>query len=194
MSGDASSGPRPRITVRWSEHEARKSYARPFGVTFQDQTGVGLGSIAVSGADLLYYRQFQAASLTLAGELFRDPRVEASGDPQRAWLDVLAGILPAAVDLEVLPRSEFDQAAGRLFRFTLSRAGEPLGTVDAALVLSYQDFQAAVAHGAGALYRNASVEAVADPVARQAAWSSQLTGLLQRPSPADAMAESWPWR
>jgi len=46
----------PAITVRWSEQEARKPYARPFMVSFAGDDGEVIGSVAVSGADLLYHR------------------------------------------------------------------------------------------------------------------------------------------
>jgi hypothetical protein len=49
----------PAISVRWSEQEARKPYARPFMVSFTDDAGGSLGAVAVSGSDLLYHRQFR---------------------------------------------------------------------------------------------------------------------------------------
>lgn len=191
---DGAHAPPPCLSIRWSEHEARKAYARPFGVTFRDHQGAGFGAIAVSGADLLYYRQFQEAVLSLAGELFRDPRIEGARDPQHAWLDVLANLLPPLEGISVAPRSCFDPAAGRIFRFAVSRAGVEAGHLEAALILSYQDFQAAVAHQFGALYRNIAVEAVADPAVRQAAWVSELSELASRPAADEAMAAGWPWR
>ena len=85
----------PAISVRWSEQEARKPYARPFMVSFADDAGEVIGSVAVSGADLLYYRQFQAAVLALAGELFVDGALDAEPDAQAAWLERLSALLPA---------------------------------------------------------------------------------------------------
>ncbi len=67
------------MRIRWSEQEARKPYARPFMVTFTADDGTDVGSVALNGADLLYYTQFQTAVLSLAGELFVDTAVEASG-------------------------------------------------------------------------------------------------------------------
>ena len=69
------------MRIRWSEQEARKPYARPFMVTFTGDDGTDVGSVALNGADLLYYTQFQTAVLSLAGELFVDTAVEASADP-----------------------------------------------------------------------------------------------------------------
>ena len=71
----------PAISVRWSEQEARKPYARPFMVSFTDDAGEPSGAVAVSGADLLYYRQFQTAVLALAGELFVDAERGRAGGP-----------------------------------------------------------------------------------------------------------------
>lgn len=180
----------PRLGIRWSEPEARKPYARPFGVSF----GVDAGAVAVSGADLLYYRQFQAAVLALAGELFRHPAVEAAGDPQRAWLDVLGELLPAAGALDITPESEFDSAEGRVFRFAVRVDGTEAGTVEAALLLGYQDLQAAIAHRSGRLYRSPAVEDAADSGRTQAVWVGELTRLVARPSDSEAMAATWPWR
>ena len=59
-------------------------------------TAAPAGSVALNGADLLYYTQFQTAVLSLAGELFVDAAVEASPDPQHAWLDRI-GLLPRSV-------------------------------------------------------------------------------------------------
>ncbi len=70
----------PSIRIRWSEQEARKPYARPFMVTFTGDDGTDVGSVALNGADLLYYTQFQTAVLSLAGELFVDTAVEASSE------------------------------------------------------------------------------------------------------------------
>lgn len=180
----------PRLGIRWSEPEARKPYARPFGVSF----GADAGAVAVNGADLLYYRQFQAAVLALSGELFRHPAVEDAGDPQRAWLDVLGELLPPAGALGITPASEFDSAAGRVFRFAVRVDGTEAGTIEAALLLGYQDLQAVVAHRSGRLYRSPAVENAADGDRTQAAWIAELTRLVARPPEAEAMAATWPWR
>jgi hypothetical protein len=182
------------LHVRWSEHEAGKPYARPFGVSFVDDDGGEHGSVAVSGQDLLYVRQFQIAVLTLGGELFDDPTLRGSGDPQRAWLDQLAAALPLAGQLSVLPQSSFDHSAGRVFSFAVSEAGVRRAVVDAQTLLDYQEFQAAIAHQSGRLYRVADVEAVDDPLARQTAWTAVLREMLSRPPGDEAMSETWPWR
>jgi len=184
----------PRLEVRWSEHEARKPYARPFGVSFVDDEGSVLGGVAVSGADLLYYRQFQTAVLALAGEMFWHAGVDAARDPQRAWLDVVAGLLPPAGDLKISPESTFDAGAGRVFGFTVLRDDAPVATVDAPTILEYQEFQAVIAHQTGRLFRDPDVESVTEPLARRAAWDRVLRRLVRRPERGEAMAEVWPWR
>jgi len=182
------------LQVRWSEHEARKPYARPFGVTFIGDDGAALGSVAMSGADLLYLRQFQAAVLSLTGELFDDESVTSAPDPQRAWLDRIAALVPSLPDFTVLPESTFDEHSGREFHFTVCVGGAPRCAVDARTLLEYQDFQAAVAHQTGALHRDASVESIDAGDERAEAWMRALRRRVQRPGEGDAMAESWPWR
>ena len=117
----------PSIRVRWSEQEARKPYARPFMVTFSGDDGADVGSVALNGADLLYYTQFQTAVLSLAGELFVDTAVEASADPQRAWLDRVAGLIPDIGAITITPRSTFDDNQGRVFRLVISTDGRLRG-------------------------------------------------------------------
>ncbi len=183
----------PSLRIRWSESEARKPYARPFMVTFATDDGADVGSIAVSGADLLYYSQFQAAVLALTGELFTDFAVEASADPQGAWLDSLAALLPALPEITVTPASSFDDHLGRVFRFTVT-AGASTASVEAAGLLEYQEFQAVLAHQTGRIYRDLDIEAVAEVGARRTAWNAALTRLVSRPGPGEAMSEAWPWR
>jgi hypothetical protein len=185
----------PAIGVRWSEHEARKPYARPFMVSFTDDAGVSLGAVALSGADLLYYRQFQGAVLSLSGELFVHPEVDACADPQRAWLDELGGLLPSIPSLALRPVSAFDHERGRVFRVDATFAGhpEPL-PLEAPAVLEYQELQAALAHQSGRLYRNPDVEAVSGEADRHRAWLAALDGLLERPGEDEAMTAGWPWR
>ena len=183
----------PQISVRWSEHEAVKPYARPFAVRFHDGDAL-LGAIATSGADLLYYRQFQLAVLSLAGELFRDAAVETSGDPQRAWLDQLTTLLPqAAQTLRLRPVSTFDHDHGRAFHLEVDGLGTSIHLQPAA-VIDYQEFQATVAHRAGCIYRDRDVEDEEDPSRRQARWLDRLATMLERPTADDLMAEAWPWR
>jgi hypothetical protein len=182
------------LSVRWSEHEARKPYARPFGVSFSDDSGSPLGGIAVSGADLLYYRQFKSAVLALAGELFADSSIDGAADQQRAWLDRVGGLIPRVGELRVRPQSAFDHEQGRTFRFAVEREGSVVATIDAPTLLEYQEFQAAVAHQAGVLYRLAEVENVPDPGHRAVTWERALRRIVTRPEASDAMAETWPWR
>ena len=185
----------PRISVRWSQQEARKPYARPFMVTFWDDAGATVGAVAVSGADLLYHRQFQVAVLALAGELLVDPDVVSEADPQAAWLERLATLLPAIASLELHPVSSFDHERGRTFHVeaTIPGGGEP-ARLEAATVLEYQELQATLAHQTGGLYRNPAIEAIDDPAARQRAWLDALNSLLDRPGADDAISPTWPWR
>jgi hypothetical protein len=183
----------PSMRVRWSESEARKPYARPFMVTFVSDEGSDGGSVALNGADLVYYTHFQTAVLSLAGELFVDATVEASPDPQRAWLDRLARLIPPLGEITVVPRSSFDEHQGRVFRLTVAAAGGQSATMDAAVLLEYQDLQAVLAHQTGCLYRDAAVEDVEDVEARRRAWMGAIRLRVQRPDPGEAMSETWQW-
>ncbi len=183
----------PSIRVRWSESEARKPYARPFMVTFTGDDGGDVGSVALNGADLLYYTQFQSAVLALAGELFVDTAVEAAADPQRAWLDRIAGLIPALGDISITPRSTFDEHQGRVFRLIVTDADGRTASSDAAGLLEYQELQAVVAHQTGRLYRDLAIEGVEDPAARRRAWMGSLRLLVRRPDPGEAMNEAWHW-
>lgn len=184
----------PQLRVRWSEHEARKPYARPFGVSFDDDDGTPLGGVAVSGADLLYYRQFKAAVLALTGELFADPDADSAADQQRAWLDRVAALIPTTGTLQVTPESTFDSERGRTFGFAVLRDGSRVAVVDAATLLEYQEFQAALAHQSGSLFRQLEVEATGEPETRQLTWERALRRMVARPGPLEAMADAWPWR
>ena len=182
------------FSIRWSAIEARKPYASPFGVTFIDDGGESLGGIAVNGPDLLYYRQFQQAVLRLAGELFSAADVDASGDPQRAWLDLLATKLPGVDALELRPESFLDEGAReRRFRFVLVGSEAPESSVDSPVLADYQELQAAIAHLTGRLYRNAILEGIDDSEQRRGAWLATLRTVLQRPSADDRLSETWPW-
>ena len=183
----------PSMRIRWSEQEARKPYARPFMVTFTGDDGSDVGSIALNGADLLYYTQFQTAVLSLAGELFVDPAVESSSDPQRAWLDRIAGLMPAVGLLGITPRSTFDDKQGRVFRLVINADGGRAAIVDASGLLEYQELQAVLAHQTGGLFRDLAVEAVEDPADRRRAWIGALRMLMSRPDPDEAMNEAWHW-
>jgi hypothetical protein len=185
----------PAISVRWSEQEARKPYARPFMVSFSDETGASLGAVAVSGADLLYYHQFQIAVLGLAGELFADAEVDARTDAQAAWLERLSTLLPPVEELELRPVSSFDHDRGRLFHIeaVIPGSAEP-ALLEAPTAFQYQELQAAVAHQTGRLYRNLAVEEISDPAERQRAWLRVLGVALDRPAEDEAMAREWPWR
>ena len=185
----------PDFAIRWSELEARKPYASPFGVTFLDDSGASCGSLAVNGPDLVYYRQFQQAVLRLGGELFRHAAVEADADPQRRWLDLLTGRLPAAVVRAVTPGSVFDERArDRRFRFTVRLDPPHEVLVDAGVLADYQELQAMLAHHSGRLLRDVDVEAVEGVEERRTAWIAALERVLGRPSADDAMSAAWPWR
>jgi hypothetical protein len=183
----------PSMRIRWSEQEARKPYARPFMVTFTGDDDTDVGSVALNGADLLYYTQFQAAVLSLAGELFVEPAVESSSDPQRAWLDRIAGLMPAVTLLGITPRSTFDDTQGRVFRMVIKADGGQAAIVDASGLLEYQELQAVLAHQTGGLYRDLGVEAVEDPGDRRRAWIGALRLLMSRPDHDEAMNEAWHW-
>ncbi len=183
----------PSIRIRWSESEARKPYARPFMVTFTGDDGTDVGSVALNGADLLYYTQFQTAVLALAGELFVDAAAEGSSDPQRAWLDRVAGLLPAIAAITIMPRSTFDDAQGRVFRLVISAEGGRAAIVDASGLLEYQELQAVLAHQTGGLYRNLAIESIVDASDRRRAWIGALRLLVSRPDPGEAMNEVWHW-
>lgn len=181
------------MRVRWSEQEARKPYARPFMVTFVGDDGTDVGSVALNGADLLYYVQFQTAVLSLAGELFVDTMVEASADPQRAWLDRIAGLMPAIGVVGITPRSTFDDTQGRVFRLVINADGGRAAIVDAPGLLEYQELQAVIAHQTGGLFRDPAIEGIEDPAARRRAWMGALRLLVTRPDPGEAMNEAWHW-
>lgn len=184
----------PPLRLRWSEHEARKPYARPFMVSFVDDDGEVLGSIALNGPDLLYWRQFGAAVAALSGELFVLDAVDAAVDPQRAWLELLTPLLPSAERIRISPRSTFDHERGRLFGFVVSGAGTSEAVVDGPTLLEYQDFQAALVHQTGRLLQLASVEDHDDAGPRRRAWITWLRGVVDRPGADDAMTAVWPWR
>jgi hypothetical protein len=185
----------PDFTIRWSAIEARKPYASPFGVTFLDDDGEGIGGLAVNGQDLLYYSQFQQAVLRLAGELFGVDQVDTAADPQRAWLDRLSTKVPALDGLEVQPASYLDETAHeRRFRFSvLAGAARDEVVVSAATLADYQELQAALAHLTGRLFRDPAIEAVEDPEQRRLAWMAALRRVVRRPGPDDRIAEAWPW-
>jgi hypothetical protein len=181
------------LRLRWSEHEARKPYARPFMVSFVDDAGADLGSVALNGSDLLYWRQFGVAVAALSGELFLLDSVDAAADPQRAWLEALTGLLPGLEVTRVTPRSSFDHQTGRVFGFEVACAGGA-ALVDAATLLEYQDLQAALAHQTGRLLRVAAVEEIDEPAPRRRAWMDWLREVVARPGAEEAMAGHWPWR
>jgi hypothetical protein len=181
------------MRIRWSEQEARKPYARPFMVTFTGDDGSDVGSVALNGADLLYYTQFQTAVLSLAGELFVDPEVEGSADPQRTWLDRIASLMPAIEAITITPRSTFDDNQGRVFRLIIAADGGRAAIVDASGLLEYQELQAVIAHQTGCLYRDLAIERIADAADRRRAWTGALRRLISRPDPGEAMNEAWHW-
>jgi hypothetical protein len=185
----------PAFHIRWSEQEASKPYARPFMVSFSDDAGEPAGAVAVSGADLLYYHQFQIAVLALAGELFADDGVDSQADPQAAWLERLSGLLPAVESLELHPVSSFDHERGRVFHIEARVPGSPEpARLEAPTVFQYQELQAILAHQTGCLYRNRAIESIADAVERQRVWMNVLGSSLDRPGEDEAMTATWPWR
>lgn len=182
------------FSLRWSALEAPKPYASPFGVLFLDDTGAGIGGIAVNGPDLVYYRQFQGAVLRLAGEVFSVARVERSPDPQREWLDVLADKMAGLDSLQLRAATYYDeQAHERRFRFSMLGEGGEECHVGAAVVTDYQELQAALAHLTGRLYRNIEIEAIDDMERRRSAWMHALRTILLRPAADDRIAAEWPW-
>jgi hypothetical protein len=182
------------LRLRWSEHEARKPYARPFMVSFVDDAGTALGSVALNGSDLLYCRQFGAAVAALSGELFLFDGVDSAADPQHVWLETLTSLMPSAAVTQVTPRSTFDIQSGRVFGFEVACAGGTAAVVDAPTLLEYQEFQAALAHQTGRLLRVAAVEEVDEAAPRRRAWLLWLRDVVARPAPEEAMAAQWPWR
>ena len=182
------------LRLRWSEHEARKPYARPFMVSFVADNGDDLGSVALNGSDLLYWRQFGAAVAALSGELFVLDAIDSAPDPQRAWLEVLTPLLPRAATIRVTPRSTFDHERGRIFGFVVTGVGGADAIVDGPTLLEYQDFQAALVHQTGSLLRVATVEELDDAAPRRRAWINWLRDVVERPSADEAMAAAWPWR
>jgi hypothetical protein len=183
----------PSLRVRWSESEARKPYARPFMVTFVSDDGADAGSVALNGAELLYYTHFQTAVLSLAGELFVDVTVEASPDAQRRWLDRIAELVPPLGEISVTPRSSFDEHNGRVFRLIVTAADGRTASVDAAALLEYQDLQAVLAHQTGCLFRLPAIEDVADVAERRRAWTAAVRSRVRRPDASEAMSETWHW-
>ena len=163
-------------------------------VSFVDDTGDVLGSVALSGSDLLYCRQFGVAVAALCGELFLLDRVDSAADPQRAWLETLTSLMPSAAMIRVTPRSTFDPEAGRVFGFEVASPDGTAAVVDAPTLLEYQEFQAALAHQTGRLLRVAAVEEIDDAAPRRQAWLLWLRDLVARPAPEEAMAPRWPWR
>ena len=94
-----------------------------------------LSRVAVSGADLLYWRQFTIAVAALTGELFIHDEVDSAADPQRAWLQRLSQMLPPAEAVTITPASTFDHEAGRVFGFRVACACD-LALAAGSLVLS----------------------------------------------------------
>src|SRR5207237_3699493 len=96
--------------------------------------------------------------------------------------------------IRVTPESSFRESDGRAFELDVELDADVTVRVSAATLLEYQEFQAAVAHQSGRLYRNRAVEAVDDPLQRHLAWMAALRQCVRRPAAGEAMAEAWPWR
>lgn len=101
-----------------------------------------------------------------------------AADPQGMWLDHLATLLPLVEEDAIRVLATFDEDKGRTYRFA---AGDDNGGIHARQLLEYQEFQAAVAHKTGALYRDAVIEKISDPAERQTEWVRRLGDLLRRP-------------
>jgi hypothetical protein len=162
--------------------------------SFVDDEGNDLGSVALNGPDLLYWRQFGAAVAALTGELFLLDAVDSAPDPQRAWLELLTPLLPVAAAISVTPRSTFDHERGRVFGFVVTSADAAEAVVDAPTLLEYQDFQATLVHQTGRLLRVAAVEEIDEAAPRRRAWMQWLRKVVARPGPEEAMSATWPWR
>jgi hypothetical protein len=183
----------PQLKVRWSEHEARKEYARPFGVGFLDDNGDQITAIAVNGRELLFYRDFQEAVLSLLGEIFLHPDVEGSEQPQIAWLDVVSGLIPSLDEVRFQAVSTFAHDTGRIVHFDAVAGETKLASIPAPALLEYQHTQHMIAHQCGRLLRVEALEAVADNSKRQRVW---LAWLRERTLPVEeeyAVAQ-WPWK
>ena len=113
------------MRVRWSESEARKPYARPFMVTFVSDDGTDVGSVALNGADLLYYTHFQTAVLSLDGRALHRLR-RRGGSPTRSARGSTASpaLIPPLGEITMTPRSSFDEHQGRVFRLTVTAGGQ----------------------------------------------------------------------
>ncbi len=107
---------------------------------------------------------------------------------------MLTPLLPDTGHISVSPRSTFDHERGRVFGFVVTGAGTAEAVVDAATLLEYQDFQAALVHQTGRLLRVAAVEEVEDAAPRRRAWLRWLREVVGRPGADEAMSTTWPWR
>ncbi|HET9051424.1 MAG TPA: hypothetical protein VFO60_06945 [Candidatus Dormibacteraeota bacterium] len=171
----------PDLELRWSSLESRKPHARPFGVLFREPGRPPRG-LTLTGPELLFYGAFRTAALEMLGELVDDPAAEAAGDPQRAWLDRLAELLPPATVVAIVPVDHQDPMYGMQYRFEVRLAGPGAGgepaLADAGTLLDYQLLQATVAHQTGALVRLGEIEAIGEAGARRAAWIALVRTLL----------------
>ena len=165
--------------------ESRTPYARPFGVLFREPGRPPRG-LTLTGAELLFYGAFRTAVLEMLGEIVDDAAAEAAEDPQRAWLDGLAALLPSGTLKAVVPVDHQDPRYGMQYRFEVHLAngqGDP-ALADAGTVLDYQQLQAVVAHQTGALVRLPEIESIGDAGVRRAAWIAVVRRLLRAPGGA----------
>lgn len=170
--------------LRWSALESRTPMARPLGLILRDD-GAPPRGLTLTGPDLLFRGAFRAAVLEMLGELLEDPDIDGAPDPQLAWLDRLAGLLPAGEIEAVEPVDHQDPHYGMQYRFAVQLCDsgqDPPALVDAGTLLDYQLLQATLAHQTGRLWRRPDIEAVADPSARRAAWAAALRPLLRPPA------------
>jgi hypothetical protein len=183
----------PNLSIRWSELEATKEYARPFAVSFNDDAGESIAAIAVNGRELIYYRDFQVAVMRLLGETFRHPHVEDAEDPQSEWLDVIGRAIPTLETITLQPTSAFDHLAGRTVHLDVMDGDVRLASLSPAIAFEYQEAQAVIAHQSGRLLRVAGIEATLDDVARQRMWMHWIGSVLQPIEPGYEIA-GWTWR
>lgn len=180
------------LTLRWSATEATRPYARPFGATCS--AGGVSGMIAVSGRDLVYLRHFQDALLRLGGVALPTHAIARGEDAQHAWLDLVSQELPVVTDVSLRPVSVFDEQEGRFFLIEATLPGRPAtARLPSESLLAYQEFQAAIAHQTGCLFRHRDLERLADIRETDAAFEDWWQGRLVPADPEEAVFPGWPY-
>ncbi|MGC8461826.1 MAG: hypothetical protein ACP5OR_08325 [Candidatus Dormibacteria bacterium] len=182
------------LNVRWSEHEAMKPYARPFGVTVLFRKAPVTGMVALNGRELVYFHAFQEALLALGGVLLPTHLVGEGGACQQAWLDIVGSAIPVIHELVITPHSRFNHEEGRMFVFALSFPQHyQVIEVQHSQLLEYQELQCIIAHRTGMLLRNEDVEQAPTTEDTRLKWEEYCRGVLVPPDQDEAMAEKWPW-